>query len=67
MGFANADFKRAVVEQLEDGDLTEEMSEDHYKGQVKGREFTAFVIPESAASVKRADGGPGFLPNRQKK
>ena len=61
LGFANVDFKRAIFEQFEVGDLTEEMPGNLYRGQVKGREFTAFVIPESAASVKRMDDGRGLL------
>lgn len=50
LGFANRSFKTAIREQMEYGDKTEEMI---YCGQkvAPGREFTAFIIPESAPTI----------------
>lgn len=54
IGFNNSSLERAVADQLYRGDLTETM--DYAGGKViKGRSFEAFIIPESADSVKRLD------------
>lgn len=56
LGFANSSFVGALRDQLNNGDRQEKM---FYAGGMtpKGREFTAFVIPEAAESVIR-------VPNR---
>lgn len=54
LGFANQSFLNAVRIQLARGDSLETM--DYAGGKVtKGRSFEAFVIPESANSVKRVN------------
>lgn len=54
LGFNNSSLERAVVDQIDMGDLTETM--DYPGGKVtKGRSFEAFIIPDSAPSVKRLD------------
>lgn len=52
LGFANTSFIAALRDQLEIGDSK---SEFYYAGKMtpKGREFTAFVIPEAVATVIR--------------
>lgn len=52
LGFANSSFVDAARAQLRDGDLKETM---RYPGGpvTKGRDFTAFIIPESAPTVAR--------------
>jgi hypothetical protein len=52
LGFANTSFIGALRDQLSIGDR----ADDFYSGgsgRPKGREFTAFVIPEAADSVIR--------------
>ena len=50
LGFANSSFRNAIGEQLAYGDLPATMP---YCGKIvaPGRDFKAFVIPESADSV----------------
>lgn len=52
LGFANGSYRNAVFTQLEEGDSSETML---YAGrkEVKGRDFAAFIIPESAPTVHR--------------
>lgn len=52
LGFANTSFVSALRAQIHDGDLAPDFN---YGGKVvsKGRDFTAFVIPESAPSIER--------------
>lgn len=52
LGFANGSLVSALREQIKDGDLDEKM---RYGGGIEtvGRDFTAFIIPESASSVER--------------
>jgi hypothetical protein len=52
LGFANSSFISALRSQLAEGDSKEMMS---YAGQMtpKGRDFTAFVIPDAADSIIR--------------
>lgn len=52
LGFANSTFTLALRDQLHRGDLPPTL---YYGGQLTppGREFTAFVIPNAAASVER--------------
>jgi len=52
LGFANSSFKQALLEQSAFGDLPITMP---YMGKevAKGREFLAFVIPETADTVRR--------------
>lgn len=52
LGFANTSFVSAMRNQLEHGDQSADF---YYAGKMtpKGREFTAFVIPEAADSVQR--------------
>jgi hypothetical protein len=54
LGFANGSLVEALRAQLDTGDSTEKMP---YAGRMetKGRDFTAFIIPESASSVERVD------------
>lgn len=54
LGFANSTFISALRAQLEQGDSTEMFD---YAGEYtpKGRDFTAFVIPDAASSVVRED------------
>ena len=53
LGFANTSFISAMRDQLQDGDRKDNF---FYGGNMtpKGREFTAFVIPEAAGSVTRS-------------
>ncbi len=54
LGFANNSLKRAILAQMAAGDSRETM--DYGEGKVvKGRSFEAFIIPDSADSVKRLD------------
>jgi hypothetical protein len=52
LGFANTSFIGALRDQLHDGDRKDEFP---YAGGMatRGREFTAFVIPEASSSVIR--------------
>lgn len=52
LGFANSSLVSALRNQIQHGDLAPNFS---YGGETvsKGRDFTAFVIPESAHSVVR--------------
>ncbi len=52
LGFANRSFIQALRDQMIIGDSEIKMN---YAGEVttKGRDFTAFVIPNAARSVKR--------------
>lgn len=52
LGFANGSLISALREQIAEGDLDEKMP---YGGGIEtvGRDFTAFIIPESASSVER--------------
>lgn len=52
LGFANGSIGDAIYQQVQYGDSTQTM---RYGLQhvTKGRDFAAFVIPESADSVKR--------------
>lgn len=52
LGFANTSLISALRDQINIGDKPADFG---YGGQVvsKGRDFTAFVIPESAPSIKR--------------
>jgi hypothetical protein len=52
LGFANTSFVGALRDQLSYGD---QAADFYYAGKMtpKGREFTAFVIPEAADSVER--------------
>jgi hypothetical protein len=52
LGFANTSLASALRNQLEHGDQAPDF---YYAGKMtpKGREFTAFVIPEAADSVER--------------
>jgi hypothetical protein len=54
LGFANSSFISAVRAQISQGDLPADFG---YGGRIvsKGRDFTAFVIPESAPSIIRVD------------
>jgi hypothetical protein len=52
IGFANTSFEDAMHAQLKDGDNPGMMP--YAGGYVhKGRDFAAFIIPDSAPSVKR--------------
>ena len=52
LGFTNSSFSGAIRSQMEHGD---QAADFYYAGKMtpKGREFTAFVIPEAADSVER--------------
>ncbi len=52
LGFANTSFIGALRDQLNEGDRRDDF---FYGGRMtpKGREFTAFIIPEAADSVQR--------------
>ena len=52
LGFANTSFIGALRDQLNEGDRAADF---YYAGKMtpKGREFTAFVIPEAADSIIR--------------
>jgi hypothetical protein len=52
LGFANSSFISALRDQLNKGDKEADF---FYAGKMtpKGREFTAFIIPEAADSVER--------------
>lgn len=52
LGFANTSFVSALRAQVNSGDLPADFG---YAGKVvsKGRDFTAFIIPESAPSITR--------------
>jgi hypothetical protein len=54
VGFANSTFVDALRAQIKDGDLESMMP--YAGGYVRqGRPFTAFIIPESAPSVKHVE------------
>ena len=53
LGFANSSFEHALVQQMALGDSKEKYSSGPYKGLSVGRQFTAFIIPNDATSVKR--------------
>lgn len=58
LGFSNHSFTAAVISQSLSGDSTEKMA--YGTGYVtKGREFEAFIIPESANTMKRIDKNSG--------
>lgn len=57
LGFANSTLVQALRSQREHGDLTEKMG-GIYGDEVKGREFTAFIIPNSAPTVRRIPDNP---------
>jgi hypothetical protein len=54
LGFANSTFISALRGQLNEGDSKEEF---FYAGKMtpKGRDFTAFVIPDAADSIIRVE------------
>lgn len=52
LGFSNQSLVSALREQQTHGDLTEPLG-GIYGNEVKGREFVAFVIPDSAPTVRR--------------
>lgn len=54
LGFANGSIVSALRDQINEGDLDEKM---RYAGRMEtvGRDFTAFIIPESAGSIERVD------------
>lgn len=54
LGFANGSFVSALQDQIAFGDRKEQMR--YGPGfETKGRDFTAFVIPDSATSVIRVE------------
>lgn len=55
LGFANSTFSNAIREQLVkcDEGLPKMGGFGPYAQELKGRDFTAFVIPESASSIQR--------------
>jgi hypothetical protein len=57
IGFANHSFTAAIIAQRLSGDSTEKMVRVYGRqGYVtKGRKFEAFIIPESAETMKRVD------------
>ncbi len=57
LGFANGSFTQALRDQLIKGDdgLESMGGFGVYADQLKGRDFTAFVIPEGASSIRRED------------
>jgi hypothetical protein len=61
LGFANSTYIQAVRDQVKQGDegLTP-MDFGPYNQELKGRDFTAFVIPESAKTAKRIGTLPGM-------
>lgn len=60
LGFANSTYIQAVRDQVKRGDEgLEPMGLPLYSQELKGRDFTAFVIPESAKTAKRI----GTLPS----
>lgn len=54
LGFANSSLISAIRNQLQDGDLPANFG---YGGKIvsKGRDFTAFIIPDSAPSIIRTE------------
>lgn len=52
LGFANRSYRTATHYQFWEGDSTETMEYCGRK-EVKGRDFTAFIIPEAAPTVHR--------------
>ena len=54
LGFANSSLSAALRDQVNHGDLAPTM---RYAGRLTppGRDFTAFVIPESANSIQRVN------------
>ena len=54
LGFANGTFISALQDQIQFGDSKEKMR--YGAGfETRGRDFTAFVIPDSASSIIRVD------------
>jgi hypothetical protein len=58
LGILNSSLVDAISAQMREGDLTERVG-GIYGDEVKGREFVAFVIPDSAPTVRRM-AGPAF-------
>ena len=54
IGFANASFIEALSAQKFEGDSKETMIYG-YERVTKGRDFKAFIIPESAETMKRVE------------
>ena len=52
LGFHNGSLALAVNKQAREGDSFETFDAGYYTGQAKGREFVAFIIPQSASSIK---------------
>lgn len=52
LGFHNGSLALAVSAQAREGDSFETFGAGYYTGHVKGREFVAFIIPQSAPTVK---------------
>jgi hypothetical protein len=52
LGFANSSIGDAIYQQVHYGDSTQTMRYG-FEEVAKGRDFAAFIIPESADSVKR--------------
>lgn len=52
LGFSNQSLSLAIRRQLNFGDLSEKMG-GIYGDAVKGRDFNAFIIPDSAPTVTR--------------
>ena len=53
LGFANGSLIEAIREQQRKGDSELTFEHGVYAGQPEGRKFTAFVIPESATSIRK--------------
>jgi hypothetical protein len=54
IGFANHSFTAAIIAQRLSGDSIEKMQYG-IASVTKGRDFEAFIIPESAKTMKRVD------------
>jgi hypothetical protein len=54
IGFANSSLVSALRKQIAEGDLNESMG-GIYGNEKKGRQFNAFLIPESAPTIKKVD------------
>lgn len=59
VGFANSSFSSAVNQQRMHGDLPPTGTYGGQRGVSMGRDFTAFIIPDSASSIDWTEEKPG--------
>lgn len=65
LAFSSSSLKEAISTQIRDGDSKDRM---RYRGRLApvGRSVDAFIVPESAATVRRFEGLEQFLAARRR-